>query len=381
VSDRIQRLQSLLERVKRNASAPRPRRRASAPPAPVSDTLLRRSQRAPASAPAPEPEEAMPMPLVRVASAPMAAPAPVPEPPPIIEAPSPTPFSMTTEVATVDFVESVPPAPAADVDVEDLSSDLLESLPPPDAWAGTATSTEVLVEEEPPISSQRPRIASGLEATLSESPGSEAPLMTPPPESGPQEAPPPQGMFAASVPNVDELLDESAGPISRAAPGGGPSPEQIGESVELGEPEGPSIELAEAVSSSASIPPNEELEALLDAPPSAGIYDEGLMPPPEARDELEAHARRFSPTGTTGDSVDVTPSMPGEASIPPALPNEVQVAPYVPPSAAEASGFAAPEVFSPAMPSGGAPEFRAPAPSFRPQSFLELLDASLALRG
>lgn len=377
MSDRIQQLQGLLERIKKNAARPRARRVAPPPPAPVSDTRARSFARAP------EPEEEVPVPLVRVAPAPMPAPAPVPEPPPVVEAPSPTPFSMTSEVTTVEFVESVPPAPVAEADVEDLSSDLLESLPPPAeaAWAGAVpTSTELLIEEEPPISSQRPRLVSGLEETLSESPGSEAPLKTPPPESGPQEAPP-QGLFVPSIPNVDQLLDEGAGPISRSAPNDGPSLEQIGESVELDEREGPAIELAEAVASSASIPPSEELEAMLDAPPSAGIYDEALMPPPGARDELEAHDRRFSPTGTPATPVEVTPSMPAEASIPPALPNEVLVAPYVPPSAAEATGFAAPEVFSPAMPSGGAPEFRAPAPSFRPQSFLELLDASLALRG
>jgi hypothetical protein len=379
VSDRINQLQSLLERVKRNAAAPRERRIAPPPPAPISDTRVRSFERAP------EPEDDVPMPLVRVASTPMASPAPAPSPPPFIEAPSPTPFSMTSEVATVDFAESVPPEPVAETDVEDLSSDLLESLPPPaeTAWAGAvATSTELIVEEEPPISSQRPRLVSALEDPLSDS-ASEAPLMTPPPESGPQEAPspPPQGLFAPSLPNVDSLLDDSAGPISRAAPGEGPSPEQIGESVELDEQEGPSIELAEAATTTVSVPPSEELEATLDAPPSAGIYDDALMPPPGARDELEAHDRRFSPTGTPAASVEATPSMPAEASLRPAFPNEAAVAPYVPPSTAEASGFAAPEVFSPAMPSGGAPEFRMPAPSFQPQSFLELLDASIALRG
>jgi hypothetical protein len=381
VSDRINQLQSLLERVKRNAAAPRGRRMAPPPPPPISDTMVRSFERAPA----PEPEDDVPMPLVRVASTPMASPAPAPAPPPFVDAPTPTPFSMTSEVATVEFAESVPPEPVAEADVEDLSSDLLESLPPPaeTAWAGAvATSTELIVEEEPPISSQRPRLVSGLEDTLSDS-GTDAPLMTPPPESGPQEAPspPPQGLFAPSLPNVDSLLDDSAGPISRAAPGEGPSPEQIGESVELDEQEGPSIELAEAATTTVSVPPNEELEATLDAPPSAGIYDEALMPPPGARDELEAHDRRFSPSGMPAASADATSSLPAEASLRPAFPNEAHAAPYVPPSTAEASGFAAPEVFSPAMPSGGAPEFRMPAPSFQPQSFLELLDASIALRG
>lgn len=381
MSDRINQLQSLLERVRKNAAAPRTRRVAPPPPAPISDTMVRSFERARE----PEPEDDVPVPLVRVASAPMAAPAPVPAPPPLVEPPSPTPFSMTTEVAAVDFVESVPPEPVADADVEDLSSDLLESLPPPaeTAWAGAVeTSTELRVDEEPPISSQRPRRPSGLEDTLSES-ASDAPLMTPPPESGAQEAPPPPppGMFAPGIPDVGSLLDDSAGPISRAATGEGPSPEQIGESVELDEREGPSIELAESATTSVSIPPNEELEATLDAPPSAGIYDDALMPPPGARDELEAHDRRFSPTGTPAAPPEVTPSMPAEASLRPALPREVQAAPYVPPSAAEATGFAAPEVFSPAMPSGGAPELRMPAPSFQPQSFLELLDASIALRG
>jgi len=377
VIDRIAQLRGLLDRVQKNAAAPRARRVAPPAPLPVSDTLARSFGRAAE----PEPEEEMPVPLVRVASAPMAAAAPLPqpEPPPFVEASSPTPFSMTTEVTTVELTESVPPEAAAEAEVEDLSSDLLESLPPPEpVWAGAVqTTTELVVEEEPPISSQRPRLVSTVEDRLSESASPEAPPMTPPPESGPQEAPSPPAMFAPSIPDVDNLLDDSAGPISRA-PGEGPSPEQIGESVELDERDGPSIELAEAASPM-SLPPNEELEAMLEAPPTAGIYDEALMPPPGARDELEAHDRRVSPTPAA--SVDVTPSMPAEASIPPAFPNEVAAAPYVAPSTAEASGFAAPEVFSPAMPSGGAPELKMPAPSFRPESFLELLDASLALRG
>jgi hypothetical protein len=351
VSDRLRRLESLLERVRANALRPRVEAVAAAP-APVSDTLLR------AVPSAPEFDEAEPVPLVRVAAGGSGAEREADVP---TDAPSEgfTPFSVTGEVSTLELVESEPPEALTESDLVDMPSELLQSLSPPtaDAWLSQSPS-----EDEPPISSQRPRLPSDLEADLhgrrEPAAGDEVdvPLMTPPPESGPQEAPP-GGMFAPGVPDVDNLRAE-APPMSQGADYG-PTPEQIGESVELEERGGPALELDIARARPDTMPPKEELEALLNPPPSVGIYDESLLPPPEARAELVAHDLRFSSSR--------------KAEAEPGSPSFTSEGPVV-----DETG---PEVFTPALASGGAPELRFPGASFRPQTFVELLDASLALRG
>src|SRR5688500_3962355 len=131
--------------------------------------------------------------------------------------------------------------------------------------------------------------------------------MTPPPESGPQEAPP-AGLFAPGVPDVDNLRAE-APPMSQGADYG-PTPEQIGESVELEERGGPARELDIAPVRPETMPPKEELEALLNPPPSVGIYDESLLPPPEARAELVAHDFWVS----SSKKADAEPDSPSFAS-------------------------------------------------------------------
>jgi hypothetical protein len=279
-----------------------------------------------------------------------------------------TPFSETGEVSTLEVSESPSADGPSDADLEEMSSELLESLPPA---AATSWSTRPEADEpdEPPVSSQRPRMPSGLEASLNEGEAGlgedrEAPLITPPPESGPQEAP--IGLFAPAVPDVDNLLGESVPPGPAAGPG--PTPEQIGESVELEEPAGPALELDEARARPETIPPKEELEALLGQQPSAGIYDEGLLPPPQARDDLQAHDRRQSPSGVQA------------AAERPAFSSEPATQALTPGTVAEGTS-SPPEVYVASLPSGGAPEIRSSSPTFRPQSFLELLDASLALAG
>ena len=325
-------------------------------PAPVSNTLLR------AVPSASEGDEAEPVPLVRVASSGSAAEWQQ-EPLTGEQNEGFTPFSVTGEVSTLELVESEPPDALTESDLVEMSSELLQSLPPPTAgaWPSQAPS-----EDEPPISSQRPRRPSDLEANLQAGGESAAgdegdvPLMTPPPESGPQEAPP-GGLFAPGVPDVDNLRAE-APPMSQGADYG-PTPEQIGESVELEERGGPALELDIGRARPHTMPPKEELEALLNPPPSVGIYDESLLPPPEARAELVAHDRKFAP------------SREGEAGAEAGNPWFSSEAPVV------ENDEAGPEVFMPSLASGGAPELRLPTTSFRPQTFVELLDASIALRG
>jgi hypothetical protein len=281
-----------------------------------------------------------------------------------------TPFSETGEVSRLEFDESETAEALDEGDLEDISSDLLESLPPAADVSWPEHSRPEALEDEPPISSQRPRLASGLEETLAHdgtapSDEREVPLMTPPPESGPQEAPSP-GMASPGVPSVETLLGESVPPQSPSM-SLGPTQEQIGESVELEEAGESSLELDMAKSRPQTIPPEEELEALLAPPPSVGVYDAGLMPPPQARDELEEHDRKRAPSGAPA------------AFEPSGFPSEPETKAFVSSHVEQPYPPAGPEVYSASLPGGGAPDMRLPAPRFRPQTFLELLDTSLSL--
>ena len=356
MSERVRRLEALLERVRVNAQ--KPRTLVSVGPATASESVLRSV----ATAPFDGDDEAEPVPLVRVTA--------VAQPVIAEEEQSFTPFSMTDEVTTLELVENELPEQLTEGDLEDLSSELLDSVPPPEVVWSSASGPPLVIDEEAPASSQRPRTSAELEGDLTGREESitaeERPLMTPPPKSGPQIAPP--GMFSGEPPEVENLRAEGP-PLSQRD--FGPTPEQIGESVDLGEARGPELELDTVSAHSTANEPSEELEALLHAPPNVGIYDDDLLPPPEAREELDAHVRRLSTPGS--DS-----RFSAEAQ---AFPSEAQVAPFVPPSAVEGTGLAAPEVFTPALPSGGAPELRLAPVTFRPATFLELLDASLGLRG
>jgi hypothetical protein len=365
VSDRIERLEALLQRVKTNSGKPRVKAAAVPAPAPISDLRPR------SAIPAHETEEAEPVPLVRVtqASASPAPPAPVEAIDRSSETPdiSITPFSETGEVSALEYGDAESLEALNDGDLEDISSDLLESLPPTEDVSSWSPSEQAAQDDEPPVSSQRPRLASGLEDSAdSVQSDREAPLLTPPPESGPQEAPPSVGLAAAGIPDIETLVSESVPP---AAVSLGPTLEQIGESVELEEASQAALELDEARAHPATIPPKEELEVLLGPQSRAGVYDEALMPPPQALDDLEAHDRRQASSAP-----------PAEEPAPPAFPSEPATHAFTPAADAPAPAFGAePEVHAAALPAGGVPAARSPLPAFRPQGFLELLDASIAL--
>lgn len=422
--EQISKLQSLLERIQKNAS----RARASSPltaPAPVSHTMP-----AAAAAPAPVPftapapssfdsvdellgasPEPSPLPVdidvpldsvppvaeISPSQAPDADPIPLvalstghaaPPPPPIDDA-----FALESEVSEVR-VTTAPREPAAEVTVEaiaaeaepigteELSEDDLvevtEGTPPP-----AATDVDIDfddVEEQPPASSHRSRVASSMDEALAAAAAEqleaerEVPLKTPPPESGPQAAPMPSGIAAPSAPDVDALLGGELEIPTRSDVGlsasHGPTPEQLGQTIDLDEARGPSLELAEQKGSHAPAPAAvEELEAPLPGPTLVGGYDESLQPPPEARDELEAHLRRQE------DDIPPPPeSLAQYPSVQPAAPAPEIVPVY---NAAPAG----PEVVARPIPMGNAESFGSVRESFRPSSFVELLDASLNLRG
>ena len=228
-------------------------------------------------------------------------------------------------------------------------------------------------DEQPPASSQRSRVPSTMDEALSAAAAEheverEVPLKTPPPESGPQEAP---------AAGVDALLGEELEIPTRAATYAAapiePTAEQLGQTIDLEEARGPALELA--VPAESSVPPaaDEDLEVALPARDVVGGYDDNLMPPPEARDDLEAHRRRqdddFAPPP---ESLAQWPSV--QAPQPEIVP--VQAAPEIVPVAAVPL---AAEVFVRAAPAASPESFVSVRDTFRPASFVELLDASLSL--
>jgi hypothetical protein len=224
--------------------------------------------------------------------------------------------------------------------------------------------------------------------------GREVPLKTPPPESGPQAAmaPLPAGIHAPAAPDLDELLEADILPTAGLSGAPVPTTEQLGQTIDLDEARGPHLELDQPAAAPPALldAPTEELEITLPQREFGGGYQDDLMPPPEARQDLDAHLQRL-----------------GEDAIPPP-PESLAQYPSVRPAERASGTFAAvtlPSVttespseavstvtieapanaeFSPELlarpdigPGVVAKFIRADAP--RPSTFLELLDASLAL--
>ena len=255
--------------------------------------------------------------------------------------------------------------------------------------------------EEPPASSSRSKVASTMDEALARAAeqvtldeGREVPLKTPPPESGPQAAVAlPAGIHAPLAPDIEELLEADIEPKAGARVAV-PTLEQLGQTIDLDEARGPSLELdhpplARPPSLQDDLPP-EELEVTL--PGGAGYgggYTADLLPPPEARQELEAHRQRQGEESVPPppESLAQYPSQRPAAS--------TEFAPVIVPSSlstdstsqdvsmvtvdAPPSAEFAPELLArpAAHPTPVAKFIRAQAP--RPKTFLELLDASLSL--
>ena len=413
--EQVSKLQGLLERIQKNAS--RPRASASLTAAPIAVAAFASPPPA-AAAPAPyvapaasfdavddllgaAPEQS-PMPVdvdipldsvppvaeISASQAPDAEPIPLVSvasghaaPPPIDDA-----LGLDSEVSEVR-VTTATREPAAEVTVaaieaeaepigtEELSEDDLvevtEGTPPPaDVDIDFEDEDE---DEQPPASSQR-KVASSMDEALAAAAEQleaerEVPLKTPPPESGPQAAPVPMGMAAPGAPDVDALLGGELDIPTRADAGlAGPTPEQLGQTIDLEEARGPSLELAEHRVSTPAPPAVEELEAALPGPTLVGGYDASLEPPPEARDELEAHRRR--------QEDDIPPPPESLATLPSVQPG-APVAEIVPIFQASSG----PEVIARPLPTGSPEAFGSVRETFRPSSFVELLDASLGLGG
>jgi len=305
-----------------------------------------------------------------------------PLPPPIDDA-----FGLESEVSEVRMaaaprdsdVEVTVAAIEAEAEAEIIATEELSEADLVELTESSITTADADVDidfeeedDQPPASSQRSRVASSMDEALAAAAEHgeaehDVPLKTPPPESGPQEA-------AAPAPGVDALLGEELEIPMRAEAARSsvtvPTAEQLGQTIELEEARGPSLELAEPVQS--SVPPAaiEELEVALPSRDVVGGYDDSLMPPPEARDDLEAHRRRQDEDlAPPPESLAQLPSIQPGGSSPEIVPLPRTSAPVQP------------EMVARPAPTGSAESFASVRESFQPASFVELLDASLSLGG
>ncbi len=315
VEQQIEKLQGLLERVQKNAALPRP---------------------------------AAPAPAMVAAEAELAVEQPVAEEPiEDVELYDDEIVDLTAdevgaeEIAAVEVGEEIAAEEPPEMAVEEMVPQ------------GPEIEEDIFFEDEdeiePPASSRRPKVAASMDealagaAELEMDQGREVPLKTPPPESGRRIATPPVGLHQPAPPvdldaGVDELLEADISSGTQHAKPAGPTPEQLGQTIDLEEAEGAPLEL-----DSPPPPPEPTRPEVLEAPlPPRQAQGPGFTQPlptrvePEARREAEAPA----PAGK------------------------------VEPEVVERPAVAA---------SGPAAEFVAAHRDFKPESFLDLLDASLKL--
>lgn len=367
--DQIQKLEALLERVRRNRTAAPVRSAATlATPSLALEPLS--ATTAPATVPFPSRAPAAAPPAATPPTAPVAPPAPAPppaaelSPPPEPSKPATVPEPPAAASWHPEPGSAVQPRPSTMPPVELSDDDLLEvsTLPPAaeqaasvdvvtadDAVGEVDVVAEADVEEEAPVSSSRFRVPGTLDEAIASATHNEpdlaVPVQTPPPESGPQEALPAQGLEASRVPDVDQLEADLMPPPSM-----GPTAEQLGETIELEEPRGPELEIDVVAAQAESEPaPPEELEVALPRQSLAsGLYDvqevQITAPPPEAVVTVEA------------------PGAPAAATIPSASGSSGQPELTVRP-ALGATDVASMELVAQAS----------------PKTFLELLDGSLSV--
>lgn len=291
-----------------------------------------------------------------------------------------------SDIAELEVVENEPAEALGEEDLLEIPSDMLESIPP-----GAVEEAE----EEPPASSKRPKVAhiDELEAraeALAADEAREVPIKTPPPESGPQ-ASPPASLAAPPAPDVEHLLEQEISPPAAAAerfnapfdsleqpfgthpppPASGPTVEQLGQTIELEESGGPELELDRPLTSAVPTEAHpDDLEAALPAQESAGAYHEALMPPPQAERDLEAHRERH------GAPLPEMPSAVPEIAVASAPPLAT-----MPAASTTAAGELGQRIQRPPVGPADIMSVSGVAAKIEPRTFLQLLDASIALGG
>jgi hypothetical protein len=295
--ERVSRLEGLLDRILRNAARPRAPRAvapaAAKPSAPDSTPAMLAVQAVEPAAMGPASDVPPPS---SVPTAPPAADSLFPTAPPVAAAaPAPEPVA-APPAAPPPAISSVPPwkpepmstvqARPSSMPPEELSDeDLVEvtTLPPAPSAEDLASSAPQDEMEEPPASSSRSKVAETLDQAIASAAAHpdelEVPIHTPPPESGPQEAVLPLGIDAPRAPDfADDLEREVERPASL-----GPTPEQLGETIELEVAEGPELEIDDAVTAAPEPSPERPVEELELALPRAempsGTYDVSISMP------------------------------------------------------------------------------------------------------
>jgi hypothetical protein len=300
------------------------------------------------------------------------------------------------ELLEDDIVEM---SPGGDSEAMVQASNNLDDLNFDDEELSRSSESDSL-GDEPPASSSRHRVAGTMDEALARAAqqiehedGREVPLKTPPPESGPQAAVAlPAGIHAPLAPDIEELLEADILPVG-GVNAAQPTTEQLGQTIDLEEARGPQLELDSALAAPAPVHqelPNEELEVTLPRREFGGGYQHDLMPPPEARQDLDAHMQRTGeePIAPPPESLAQYPSQqPAPAShgfAPVIVPSSMSTDSYsesvstVTVDAPQSAEFAPELLVRPEVSPGPVAKFiRIEAP--RPSTFLQLLDASLAL--
>jgi hypothetical protein len=289
---------------------------------------------------------------------------------------------------------TVPPAPIEEIPVEVEELDMADaemvelSVDAPDAVeaSGAESSEEVpaplaneLVEEPVPESAPRPAAQAVEEADL------EPPVKTPPPESGRQVVASPVGITGEMELDGSDaagLEPDLSGAAISQAPSDEPSVSQLGETVELDGADGPPAKI-ELLSAPMSLPaeeqvPADDLELALPQRQFGGGYQADLAPPSRAAEDLARHREQSA----------VTRNPPTEPPTSLTSPAEAEPAVLAAPVAAIAMNkVVAPQepaaspliVERPSLGSMPVAEMRRSAPATLPDTFVELLDASLSI--
>jgi hypothetical protein len=271
-------------------------------------------------------------------------------PPAAAPPPAPTPAPEQRD----EFGDLAAEEPLADDfdldDAEDLEliEDEIIDITDLDEDEARAIAADAAEEEGVPLSSPRPKAPESMDEALTNAAQQlgerEVPLKTPPPESGDQVATP-----VAKAPKrhkPGELL-EVGDELPQRDLGAGPTPEQLGETIDLDEPLGPALELdtAKAQPPPVAAPPSPLEEPIVSV--AAGAFDEKLELPPEAAADMAKHRAR-----------------------------EAAAAPVQPPAQV---GQVTPDVVQRPALAAVPTAFATAATGFHPQSFGELLDESLSL--
>jgi hypothetical protein len=284
---------------------------------------------------------------------------------------SPTVAEITVpvEVEELDMADEELVELSVDVSVvaEGAAEESIEQSPPPLA--------NELVEEPAPESAPRPATQAAEEADL------EPPVKTPPPESGRQVVAVPVGI--AGEAELEEAQaaalepDLSAGAISLPL-SDEPSVSQLGETVELEGADGPAakIELLSAPMHLDAPEPADDLEMSLPQQRFGGAYQADLAPPSGASGDLARHREQAEAAQNPPTQPPTSLASPAEPDVLAAPVATIAMGAVVAPQQQAASPLV---VERPTLGSLPVVQMHRSSPATLPNTFVELLDASLSI--